>query len=177
MRRLFATGALVASLAGAACAGQSTPGTPTAPSPDVAPFIVSSPAPYTGTEAPGIWGVWTGAMHLTDCRAAPPSVCKVAPTPREIRLVIPSPGVTLTGVFTMNEPGGPAWAFAGYVTATGGIAGTATIDGDSRVLVRLTADGPRLSGEVADEVRTNGRLTFTRHFVVSTPLRRVGPTL
>mgnify|MGYP001199466428 CR=1 FL=1 len=108
---------------------------------------------------------------------APPSVCKVSTTPRDIRLVVEQEGRLLAGVFSMNEPGGPTWPFVGYVTAGGAFAGIATIDGASRVVLRLTTEGWRLSGEVSDEGRTDGRLTFTRHFVVSTPLTRIGPTL
>lgn len=170
-------GAALGCLAAIACEPGMTPSGPTVASASVPPFIVSSPPPYTGSNVPGVSGVWMGAMQLIDCRAAPPSVCKVSTTPRDIRLVAEQQGATLTGVFSMNEPSGDGWAFAGYVTASGGIAGTATIDGASRVLVRVTSDGTRLSGEVADEVRTDGRLTFTRHFVISMPLTRAGPIL
>ena len=177
MRYLRTAGVLVGCLAVIACEQGLTPTAPGAVPTSVSPFIVGSPAPYSGSDAPVFFGVWTGTMQLTDCRAAPPSVCKVSTTPRDIRLVALQQGSTLTGVFSMNEPSAEGWVFAGYVTAGGGIAGTATIDGGSRVLMRLTTDGTRLSGEVADEVWTAGRLTFTRHFVVSTPLTRVGPTL
>ena len=177
LRRLRSTSALVGCLAAVSCEQGLTPTAPTGVPTSVTPFIASSPPPYTGSVVPVLFGVWAGAMQLTDCRAAPPSVCKVSTTPRDIRLVALQQDSTLTGAFSMNEPSVDGWVFAGYVTAGGGIAGTATIDGGSRVIVRLTSDGTRLSGEVADAVWTNGRLTFTRHFVVSTPLTRFGPTL
>ena len=176
VRYLRSAGVLVGCLAAIACEQGLTPTAPSTVPTSVSPFIVGSPAPYTGSDVPSFVGVWTGRMQLTNCRAAPPSVCKVSTTPRDIRLVALQQGSTPTGVFSMNEPSVDGWVFAGYVTAGGGIAGTATIDGGSRVLVRLTSDGTRLSGEVADEGWTDGRLTFTRHFVVSTPLTRVGPT-
>ena len=175
--RVVRLSVVVGGLATAACEQGLTPTGPNAVPTSVSAFIASSPPPYTGSGVPVVFGVWTGTMQLTDCRAAPPRVCKVSTTPRDIRLVALQQGSTLTGVFSMNEPSVGGWAFVGYVTASGGIAGTATIEAGSRVLVRLTSDGTRLSGEVADEDWTDGRLTFARHFVVTTPLTRVGPTL
>lgn len=177
MRHPHTVGVLVSCVVAVACGPGGTPASPTSPSTSVAPFIVSSPSPHVTGDAPSVWGVWTGVMQLSDCRAAPPSVCKVAPGPRDIRLVVEQRGSSLTGVFSMNEPSVTGLAFTGYVTADGGIAGTAALGGSSRVLVRLSPSGSRFSGEVSDEIWTSGWLTFARHFVVSTPLTRVGPTL
>ncbi|NJN05405.1 MAG: hypothetical protein HC814_02000 [Rhodobacteraceae bacterium] len=48
------------SLAAGAC-GEGLPTAPTVPT-SVAPFIVSSPTPYAGSDAPDFWGVWIGTI-------------------------------------------------------------------------------------------------------------------
>jgi len=173
MRHLRTAGVWLACLGTLACEQGLTP-TPVASAPAAAPpFILAAPAPWIGPSAPSLDGIWTGTAVFVDCRSAPPGTChKVSPGSRHVTIDVTQRGSDVSGRFVMDGIEAGVTTFAGYVTDAGGLAGTATGTGDTRVMVRLAPAGAGLAGEVSDERWVSGSLIFTRLFVVSAPLAR-----